>query len=172
MVVIEKAETVDYLGQEFLTWLGWQSEANNGRIRQEGIEPFELWFESPVQLMADYGESTVVGLRGPTPVESPEARQALREGKKIDRSRLRVVYRNQTYTFGFHASKFGISGMKLPIPPNTSPADFLHVRLELLEEFEKFFLSVFERFLALRLSAKSWSEERKRMSRWIGKHES
>lgn len=167
MGLLEKAEAIEFLGQEFLTWLCWKSESHNGKMKLDGIEEFELFFEAPVRLVADYGEATAITLQGGTPMDSPEARQALKEGKKLDRARLRVIYRNQTYTFTFNASTFAVSGMKLPVPPNVSAADFLFVRMEILEDFEKFFSLVFDNFLGVRFADKKWSEERQKLAKWV-----
>lgn len=167
MGLVEKIASLDFLGQEFATWLYWLSETGSGKVRLDGIEEFELWFEAPVQLVADYGEATAVSLRGGTPLESPEARQAWREGKKLDRARLRMNYENQTYTFGFNASSFAISGLKLPIPPNAPAADLLFLRLEILEKFDTFFQSLLDRFLRLRLDEKRWSAQRRTLCEWV-----
>lgn len=167
MGLIEKAAAAEFLGMEFATWLYWHSETNGGKMRIEGLEEFELWFESPMTLVADYGETTSITLKGSTPLESPEARQAFRENKKIARTRLRVNFRNQTFTFGFNALNFSISGLKIPAPPNNAGPDYVFLRLEIFQEFERFFQSVFETYLNLRLDDKAWAAERARLSEWV-----
>lgn len=165
--MIEKAAAVQFVGQEFATWLYWLSDTGMGKVNIKDIEPFELWFESPVQLVADYGEATAVTVRGGTPLEGAEAHQALREGKKIDRARLRFNYRNQTYVCGLNASSLALSGLRTPVPHNASPADFLFLRLEIFEEFKTFFDSLFERFLEIRLTEKTWKGERDKIAEWV-----
>jgi recombination associated protein RdgC len=165
--LVEKLQAIEFLGREFATWLYWRSETGNGQIRLEGIEPFEAWFESPVELVNDFGEATSVVLKGSTPLESPEARQALLENKKIQRAHLRLNLRNQTYSFAFHAGRFAISGLRLPIPPNVPPTDIVVLRLELIDEFERFFESLFRVFLRLRMDDAKWKVERKKLASWI-----
>jgi len=165
--LLEKVAATEFLGMEFATWLYWHSETHSGKMNLPGHEEFELWFEAPVQLAADYGEATHLSLKGGTPLEGPEARTAFREGKKLTRSRMRLNYRNQTYTFGFNALNFGISGLKVPTPPNSTGPDYVFLRLEIFEEFEKFFESLFETFLKIRLSDKSWNDEREKLSGWM-----
>lgn len=167
MGLIETLESAGFAGEEFATWLYWLSETHQGKLSLDDVGEFELYFESPVQLANDYGEATIVILRGGTPLESPEARQSLRENKKIARAHLRAIRNNQTYTFAFNASQYGVSGLRLPVPPNASPADYLHIRLEMIEEFETFWESVFKAFLKLRLDEKRWDNERKKISGWI-----
>ncbi len=167
MGVLEKVAAAEFLGMEFATWLYWQSETNGGKMKLSGLEEFELWFEAPVQLVADYGEATNVTLKGGTPLEGPEAHIALREGKKLSKAKLRVNYRNQTYTFGFNALNFAISGLKVPTPPNSHGPDFVFLRLEIFEEFEKFFDSIFQVFLKLRLNEQAWGMEHQEIRKWV-----
>lgn len=167
MGLVERIEATEFVGQEFATWLCWHSETNNGKVKLDGVEEFELWFESPVQLTASFGEATIVTLKGATPCESPEARQAFREGKKIDRCRLRINFRSQTFTCSFNAGSFLLSGLKIPVPPNVPSAEYVFMRLEIFEEFEAFFHSVFEAFLAIRLDERKWATESLLVAEWV-----
>lgn len=167
MGLLEKVAASEFIGMEFATWLYWHSETNSGKMRLPDHEEFELWFEAPVQLAADYGEATHISLKGGTPLEGAEARMAFREGKKLTKARMRINYRNQTYTMSFNALNFGISGLKVPTPPNSSGPDYVFLRLEIFEEFEKFFESLFDSYLKLRLNDKLWLEERKKLSEWM-----
>lgn len=152
---------------EFATWLYWQSETNGAKMQIQGLEEFELWFEAPVQMACDYGEATHLALKGGTPLEGAEARSAFTEGKKITKARLRLNYRNQTYTFGFNALNFGISGLKVPTPPGSTGPDYVFVRMEVFEEFEKFFESLFDAYLNLRLDDRRWADEKAKINGWI-----
>lgn len=165
--LLEKVAASEFIGMEFATWLYWLSETNGGKVKLEGHDEFEIWFEAPIQLAADYGEATHMVLKGGTPLEGAEARTAFTEGKKITKARLRINYQNQTYTFGFNALTFGISGLKVPTPPGTSGPDYVFVRMEAFEEFEKFFDSLFETYLKLRLDDKAWAAESARLKAWI-----
>jgi recombination associated protein RdgC len=165
--LIERIEATQFLGREFATWLYWRSETGNGKIALDGIEESEVWFEAPVELVNDFGDATSVILKGSTPLESPEARQAMRENKKVQRARMRVNFKGQTYTFGFNAAQYLVSGLKLPVPPNAPAADYIYLRLEILEEFEAYFHSLFEAFLKLRLDDKKWQTESRKLSGWV-----
>ncbi len=165
--LLEKVAATEFLGMEFATWLYWHSETHGGKMRLPDHDEFELWFEAPVQMAADYGEATNIALKGGTPLEGAEARTAFREGKKLTRARMRLNYRNQTYTFGFNALNYGVSGLKVPAPPNSSGPDYVFLRLEIFEEFEKFFESLFESFLKIRLNDKAWGAEKEKLSDWM-----
>lgn len=165
--LLEKVAATEFIGMEFATWLYWHSETSGGKVRIDGHEEFELWFEAPIQMAADYGEATHLSLKGGTPLEGAEAHTAFTEGKKLTKARLRINYRNQTYTFGFNALNFGISGLKVPTPPGTTGPDYVFVRMEIFEEFEKFFDSLFETFLKIRLNEKNWNTESTKIRAWI-----
>ncbi len=167
MGLLEKAAATEFLGEEFATWLYWRSVTGKSKVQLAGVEEFECWFEAPVEMVCDYGEATVITLKGGTPMESPEAHQALRENKQISKANLRVIWRNQTYTFGFRASNFALSGLKLPLPPKVSPSEYLDLRLELFEQFEAFWGGVFNLFLKLRFDEKAWPAERRKIAEWV-----
>lgn len=171
MGLLEKVAAAEFIGMEFATWLYWLSETNSGKIRLDQFEEFELWFESPITMVSEYGEATSIVLKGGTPLEGPEARQAFRENKKISRTKVRVNFRNQTYTFNFNALDFSISGLRVPAPPNSSGPDYIILRLEILEEFDAFFHSLFRYFLHYRLDDKLWAKERGRLASWIKEFE-
>ena len=166
MGLMEKAAATEFIGLEFATWLYWQSEKSAGKLRLQGLDEFDCWFEAPVELTAEYGDATVITLKGGAPLESPEARRALLENKKINKAHLRIIWQNQTFTFALRASNFAVSGLKLPVPPK-SGGDYLDLRFEMFEAFEKFWGQVLEHFLTLRLNDKAWRPERKRMSDWV-----
>jgi hypothetical protein len=165
--VLEKVAATEFIGMEFLTWLYMQSETNNGKMNIPGVEEFELWLESPIQVVADYGEATNITMKGGTPLEGPEARISFREGKKIAKTRMRINYRNQTFTCGFNALNFSITGLKIPAPPNANGPDYVFMRLEIFEEFEKFYQSIFQAFLKLRLKDNVWPEHRDKLRKWV-----
>jgi len=147
MGLMEKAAATEFIGLEFATWLYWQSEKSAGKLRLQGLDEFDCWFEAPVELTAEYGD-------------------ALLENKKIAKAHLRIIWQNQTFTFAFRASNFAVSGLKLPVPPK-SGGDYLDLRFEMFEAFEKFWGQVLDHFLTLRLNDKAWRPERKRMSDWV-----
>jgi hypothetical protein len=168
--LVEALQASEFLGREFATWLYWLSFKGNGTVALDGFEPFEIWFESPVELVNDYGEATSVVLKGTMPLESPEALRAFRENKKVHRAHIRLIFKNVTYTFSFHAARFLVSGLHLPSPASAgSGGEYLIVRFQLLEDFDKFWESLLEKFLALRLDDKAWRSQRKQIAALIAK---
>ena len=167
MGMIEKIEASKFIGMEFATWLLWLSHKMNGRIKLEGKEAFDLYFESPVQLFADVGDATVATLKGSLPIDSPEAHLALQEGKLIAKAAMRMNYRNQSYTFTLDASRMTLSALKVPMPANVTKQDYLYVRLERIQEFEEFFDKLFDSYLEIRCDEKEWLPVCNEITEWI-----
>ena len=167
MGVLEKVAAAEFLGMEFATWLFYNSYQNNGKLTIPGLEPFELWFESPVTMASDYGEATQVTLKGGTPLEGPEAQSAFLAGKKISRVKVRINLRNQTYSFSFNPLNFNVSGLRLPAPPGAEGPDYAFVRLEIFEEFEKFIGELFQAYMVVRADDKKWPGESEAIKAWI-----
>ncbi|MDD4279433.1 MAG: hypothetical protein PHX74_06825, partial [Candidatus Sumerlaeales bacterium] len=128
----DKLENAKFIGMEFATWLCCLSQKNNGRIKLENLAPFDLFFESPIQFYSDIGDTTIAVLKGSLPIDSPEAYQALREGKTIAKAALRFIFQNQTYTLTLDAGRMLVSGLKVPMPANVSVDNYLDIRLERL----------------------------------------
>lgn len=167
MGMIEKLEQSKFIGMEFATWLCWQSHNANGRVTLDNLEPFEVFFESPIQFFADIGDATVAVLKGSLPIDSPEAHRAFQEGKMLAKAAMRINWRNSSYTFTLDAMRMALSALKIPIPANVSAGEYLHVRLERFQEFEQFFDKVFDAYLAIRCDGKKWGQACVEITAWI-----
>ncbi len=163
----EKLEFAKFIGFEFATWLCWLSHKNNGQIKIDGFEPFDLYFESPIQFFSEIGDATIAVLKGSQPINSPEACRAFKEGKLIDKAALRINYHNQTYTFTLNAARLLISGLRLPMPSNVTLQNYIEVRIERLKEFDEFFENLFKTYLALRCDEKKWNAITHSITQWI-----
>ena len=103
-----------FWGREFLTWLWFKSEERNGIIAIPDKYEIELIFLQRLVLTSGDGEysETVVcqGLHS----DMKEAREALRQGKKITEARLRLTNDATKWEFTFKADYFQYQSLKLP----------------------------------------------------------
>ena len=81
MQLIDRVRKSEYLGREFLLWLWWKSETQNGRF-DVGDETAELWFDRRIILESESDEGTEkIVCSGDNP-HLREARFALTENKQ------------------------------------------------------------------------------------------
>ena len=80
MDMVTRIERTQQMGGEFLTWLWYRSELNEG-VLQVGERPIEVWFDAKLALesLGAIKEQNVI--RSETPTETEEARASLQSGR-------------------------------------------------------------------------------------------
>jgi hypothetical protein len=154
----DRIETTRFLGPEFLAWLWFKVELFEGNLVLGSLGNAEVWFDTQVVLAAwkDYGEQ--IALRGTAPSSSPEAAEALRQGKVPVKARLRVTVNGEEYAFAFDARNFALSGIKLPEILTEDSEEHFYERMRLLEQVDQAMCELYDEFLCLRLSS-LWEAE-------------
>lgn len=138
-----------YVGREFLVWLWFESEIMEGRFEVEGFGPCEIWLEGQIALTQDKEQSR---LKGAAPSATPEAHEALRQGKLPAQARVRVNRGELEYAFLFNAETLGLSAVKIPKVMTEEGDEQFYERMYLIEDLESLLGSLYGKFVALRLS--------------------
>lgn len=160
-------ESHAHLGQEFLTWLWFLAEQTQGPIALKEIQPFELTVLEPLLLEGQFGHTLQTALRGGDPDQSPEAALALAEGKRVQRLKARFVIDDLNWTAQIQGNTLDLVGLKMPVVKSGDFQSDVVMRLEALDRFWTFLQSLYEYFLAIRLTEKSWRRARKEMVEWV-----
>ncbi len=138
-----------FLGREFLVFLWFDSELFEGRLEVPGMGVAELMLENQITLVQEKEESR---LKGAMPAGSPEAREALRQGKLPTAARMRVTLGELSFAFVFSADTLSISAVKIPQVVKQESDEQFYERMYLVEELEAMLAALYAEFLALRLS--------------------
>jgi hypothetical protein len=156
------------LGQEFLTWLWYRSDAEPENFRDGSDAPFQLFMEHRVVVQGGEGDSletaSVSGALSPL----REARFGLATGKKVTRAVLRFEQEGLSWQFFLKAEDFAFSGFKMPKTEridDDEPDALLLERIYLLERCLSLFDALYAAFLRLRLSPQ-WTDETRRIQEW------
>jgi hypothetical protein len=152
----ELVEENRFVGREFLLWLWFESEIHETNVRATAAGPCSLWIETQITLAAEGVESR---LKGPMPAASPEAKEALRQGKLPREARMRMLIGDLEYAWVMKADELAIGGLKVPaqLTKDTDKYEALYERMRLVEQLETQLEALFADFLALRMST-SWDE--------------
>lgn len=170
MDLAEKIESTRFLGREFLVWLWWQSEEKEGVLPLPGGESCELWLEEQLTLVTDnLLERAESKLKGGTPSLTPEAKEALRQGKLPTRAKIRLDRGPQHWTFVFDADGFAISSVQIPALITEESEERFYERMQLVEELEAMIGGLFENFVRLRTSAEWDRAALPAMREWVQK---
>ena len=150
MNLADLIEKKRFVGREFLVWLWFESEILEGRLSTRGGKSCELFLESKITLVQEKEKSQ---LDGAVPASSPEAHEALRQGKMPTKAKLRVTRGELEYSFVYAADTMALSAVKLPAVMREETDEQFYERMYLLEELEAQFDALYAEFAALRLSA-------------------
>lgn len=157
------------LGQEFLTWLWYQSDTAPGSFKDSSGEPFSVFLEQRVVVEGGNGDSreitTVTGNMSPL----LEARFGLLRGKKVTRATLRLEKDELFFQITIKAEDFSLSALKTPKIERTDDDDPDALILEkffLVEQSLLLLDSLYSSFITLRLSP-AWNEEVPQIQTWM-----
>ncbi len=152
MDLVDRIETTRFLGPEFLAWLWYKIELFEGGFELGSLGAAEVWLDTQVTLAAwkDYGEQ--IALRGTAPSSSPEAAEALRQGKVPVKARLRLTVNGEEYALALDARNFALSGIKIPEILTEDSEERFYERMRLLEQVDQAVCELYDEFLCLRLS--------------------
>lgn len=156
MDLLENIETKRFLGREFLIWLWFESELFESQASAHGVGEFELLLEKQIVLEAGgQKDKEQSKLRGANPASTPEAREALRQGKTPTSASLRLRRNEQEFSFVFNADAFTLSGVKLPALLNDKEDEPFYERISLMEDLEAHIEALYGDFVILR-SSDAW----------------
>lgn len=171
----EEAQSTDaILGEEFLTWLWYQSDTAPGSFKTRDGSQFGVNMEQRIVVQGGQGQSketaTVSGSTSPL----REARFGLGTGKKVTRALIRLEKDDMIFQFTLKAEDFSLNGLKTPKleagDKNDEPDAIFLEKIFLMETCLSLFDSLYATFLELRLSS-AWDGEVKNMGAWLSRTE-
>lgn len=165
MDLVDKIERSRFLGRELLVWLWFESERRQGVLPLPGDDACELWLEEQLTLVADM-EKAETKLKAGAPSTTPEAKEALRQGKLPTKAKMRITRGPQSWSFVFDADTLSVSGVKVPAMITEETDEKFYERMQLVEELEAMLGGLYERFLELRTS-ETWEREAGAIRAWV-----
>jgi len=166
MDLIDLITRKQFVGNEFLMWLWFHSEEDDGRFALDDGS-VELYFDDQLVLEAHLAEAEQSRLKGGAPAYSPEAHKALQLGKRVRSAKLRIVKDEREWLFSINADTFAMSGVKLPAVLSQEEDDQFYERMYLIEELEVVWMGLYGQFVRLRIDAEAWESELNAIRTWI-----
>ena len=165
MDLVDKIERSRFLGREFLVWLWFESERLEGVLPLPSGEACELWLEEQLTLVADM-EKAESKLKASAPSATPEAKEALRQGKLPTKAKMRISRGPQSWSFLFDADSLAVAGVKIPALITEETDEKFYERMQLVEDLEAMIGGLYERFLEVRTSER-WAQEADAVRAWV-----
>lgn len=170
---VDLLEDKKFIGQEFLTWIWFQSEVNSGIVDVKGYGAVEVWFEDRIMLESGSGNTRQSVTCQGKDMDLAEARTALREGKKVSQARIRLAVEEREYHFSVKAEGLELNSIKGPKTldyaeeEDDALAGRLLDRVAVFRELTNVMDSLFGKFLSIRLT-RQWDEtEVQRIRNWL-----
>lgn len=150
--LVERIERNRFVGREFLLWLWFESEVFETNLAPTGMGRVALWIETRLALSFERDESL---LKSAAPAASPEAKEALRQGKLPREARLRLTNGEREFAFMLKGDTLSLSSVAIPAELKDKGDEMHEVfyeRMRLLEELSAILEALWSDFLVLRLS--------------------
>ena len=166
MDLVNRITHTQFLGREFLTWLWYRSELQEGLFKVDE-QSLEVWFDAKLTLEAlgDIKEQNVI--KSETPTDTEEARASLQSGKQVKEARLRLILDQKQWTTTIKADDLALHGLKIPALLSREDDEQLYERFFLMEEAEDLVDGLFRTFLDIRLDDDRWRAEVGAIREWV-----
>jgi len=178
MDILKAMQEKAFWGYDFLTWLWFRSEGEEGEFTIPGGLPVSLWIEESLVLESLESESKENILKSGDVARSAEAAAALAVGKKATRARFGMARGEAQWSFVLDGQTFDVRTMK--IPPVTiegeeaeedEKAATILLRMSLVRECLDVVDALFAEFAALRLSGEWEKTTLPAMAAWVAEKE-
>jgi hypothetical protein len=165
-----------FLGREFLTWLIYHADDENGGgqfAESKSGDAFRIIVGERVVLKALGEGSGEISARGVAPATTPDVRYAIAGGLTVREVDLIFEQRSggdrseRLWQAAVSAEGFDLRRVKLPSLLSEEDDEKLNERLALLDELERMLKSAFDSFLRTRLQPSWQSEELPRLRGWL-----
>ncbi len=158
------------LGQEFLTWLWYQSDTAPNDFLDKKKMPFTVSMEQRIVVQGGEGENLETASVSGSLSPLREARFGLATGKKVTRALVRFEKDELSWQVNLKAEDFSCGSLRTPKIEKESDDDdpdaFILEKIYLMEICLELLDQVYEQFINLRLSS-GWKDEVQRIHAWM-----
>jgi hypothetical protein len=161
--------TLDYLGNEFLLWLWYMAEENEGIIEMSHLPDHAVSIGNSMQLDCAWGVGGSHSFRGINPGSQPSVAMALVTGKLPRSVGLMMAVDADAYDIRVVGDRLFLACSSLPDMEDEGDGDVrfaLEHRVEHTKRMGAILLGLYGEFCRLRLSP-AWVEVAQTMSEWI-----
>ena len=160
----EHSQSPDFLGNEFLLWLWWTVKTNSSVLEMHDETEVDVMMNKTLSLECPRGESGKETITAESPIELPEAMQAIRSGKLPRKAGMSIVRDGRQFDLVLQAETFAISGAKIHIDDDE---DFeVDDRIDAIRTLSETVDLMLETFCQRRISDE-WKKDAKNIRKWM-----
>lgn len=156
------------IGENFLTWLWFYCEDNNGVLPKSQLGEFQCLIEGPLVFVSEGNGAQESSLRRGAPTLSAEAKAALTVGKKLRRAKLTLALgKDEVWSATIDAEHFTFRSLKVPEGEAMDPASVFEERIHFLNTYQSVVFALFQRFVACMADEESFNTTQERAKEWV-----
>ena len=156
------------LGREFLTWLWFKSEEQNGKLDLPDGRECGVLVEGPLTFRWEGNGAFMTQVSHGTPETSLEAKSCLLAGKKLASAKLTFALdEDRIWRFNVDADQFLFRSLKLP---DGEPMDRLSAfdqRMQFWDDWREMWRGFYGAFLDERATPSRWRKTTEKMREWV-----
>ncbi len=157
------------IGENFLTWLWFFCEENNGALPKSRLGEFQCMIEGPLVFVSEGNGAQESALRRGAPTLSAEAKAALTVGKKLRRAKLNLALsKDEVWSATLDAEHFTFRSLKVPEGEAMDPASVFEERMHYLNIFQELIFALFQRFVGEMADDAKFNDIQERAKKWVG----
>jgi recombination associated protein RdgC len=156
---------MNFLGREFLSWVWFRSEENQGRFSLKSGVDAEVAMTRFLQLDCDFEATGSALIRRDGPASAPEARVGLTVGKQPVKAGLILASRGDEWSLSLDGASMTVSGMTVPPSDEADVVGRLEDRLDRIVEAGDVLDGVYQLFLEERTGG-GWPNVLAEMRHW------
>jgi recombination associated protein RdgC len=174
MGLLEHIAKTEFLGSEFLTWLWFKSETNNGLFDIEEVGKIELWFYDDLKLEkgGKLDKESLVCKGSASDLK--EAKLGLSAGKKLKEARIKLIVDDEEWFLTLDSLYLDFKQLKTPkveidsfeSEQNEKDALF-YEKIFLIEKAVSIIDNLLQLFIKDRMSPQWASESVAALNQWI-----
>jgi len=165
--MVPDTEAMLDVGEEFLTWLWFYSEARGGLFKHDDLGEFAVMIDGPLNFVNEGGAAQNVVVRQGEPRLCVETKSALLGGKKLKQAKLTLAQGDAVWSCTFSASGFVVRSLKLPASPKMDSVSLFQERINHLSLFHGALMGLFDVYVRERNDASSWSSTVNELHDWV-----
>lgn len=156
-------------GREFLTWLWYKTDIQNGRIALNDGRDLAVLIEGPLTFVHEGNGAHISVLKNGMPENSAEAKTCLLSGKKLKEAKITFALDDELqWSFRLEADQFIFRNLKLPQSEDRmDPVSRFQERMNFLEQWREIFTDIYSTFVENRTKTAAWKKTCDAIREWV-----
>ena len=164
---MEDAYADDHIGYDFLTWLWYAAESQDGMFETSQGRVGVL-IEGPLLFVYEGTGAHETMLRKGEPVNSAEAKVCLLAGKKLKSAKITLALdEERLWNFGFSGHDWAFRSVKFPESEEPDAITRFQDRMVSLDQLREMFSDLYDQFVDVRSDPTAWKQEQKKIFNWV-----